>query len=508
MEGIRSGAAKGPAVDMSNSERPNTASRRPSTGRRPGTAKRPGTASVRIRKEAEIKANPAPQVSIIAAKNNEIGEGLSATKLKEVTGQEDLLLVTSVALKVDTRTTSLGRFGSLVPNLQRLVLSYSVLPTMRDLGTNLTNLTVLEVGSSGLADLDGIGALQSLTELRVPNNEVTLCSPLVMCSSIKVLDLSSNRIADPEQLEYLGLCPDLVTLVLENNPVCTEQPDEETYKNLIRTATPNLCELDGVSLVGGAASTSSEAAKPHRPTGFGSSQRRPHTSASLRAGRPGSASAARAIRSPGGTASSLTHGSTQLFQGSPLKALRARRASSGGDSVGGSMSDVAEIWRQGDENNDDGDNDGASDSVFAPEAEPKPSELDALLMSVGMAPVDSIADGEAAGLADQDVNSVLADLKAWRSGFSTGASASIRRGSINEEGAPPAHARIPRPRPPQHPKNPKPPDGPKGSRGARRPRTASGIRRHGPGAMQTPENPGETRSPRRPISGPSSETIS
>ena len=84
------------------------------------------------------------------------------------------------------------------------------------------------------------------------------------------------------------------------------------------------------------------------------------------------------------------------------------------------MSDVAEIWRQGDENNDDGDDDGASDSVFAPEAEPEPSELDALLMSVGMAPVDSIADGEAAGLADQDVNSVLADLKAWRSGFATG----------------------------------------------------------------------------------------
>ena len=50
-----SAAAKGPAVDMSTSERPNTASRRPSTGRRPGTAKRPGTASVRIRKEAEIK---------------------------------------------------------------------------------------------------------------------------------------------------------------------------------------------------------------------------------------------------------------------------------------------------------------------------------------------------------------------------------------------------------------------------------------------------------------------
>ena len=68
--------------------------------------------------------------------------------------------------------------------------------------------------------------------------------------------------------------------------------------------------------------------------------------------------------------------------------------------------------------------DGASDSVSAPEAEPvtepEPSELDALLMSVGMAPVDSVADGEAAGLADQDVNSVLADLKAWRSGFASG----------------------------------------------------------------------------------------
>ena len=62
--------------------------------------------------------------------------------------------------------------------------------------------TVRSFPCSGLADLDGIGALQSLTELRAPNNEVTLCSPLVMCSNIKVLDLSSNRIADPKQLEY------------------------------------------------------------------------------------------------------------------------------------------------------------------------------------------------------------------------------------------------------------------------------------------------------------------
>ena len=342
---------------------------------------------------------------------------------------------------------------------------------------------MLEIGSSGLTDLDGIGALQSLTELRVPNNELTLCSPLVMCAGIKVwhlrhyfwgisrvfpapchpsrrvtystlylslldadwclqsdvmhdsrlqmLDLSSNRIADPEQLEYLGLCPALEMLVLENNPVCTEQPDEETYKNLIRAAVPKLRELDGVSLVGGAdsaASTGNEAVEPRRPSG--GSLRRPHTAAPVRAGRPGTASAARATRSPGGSASSLTHGSTQLFQGSPLKALRARRANSGGDSLGdslgvsprGSMSSfqgfevAADVWRPGD---DDAAADG-EDNVFAPDAEAKPSELDALLMSVGMAPVDSVADDEATGLADQDVNSVLADLKAWRTGFATG----------------------------------------------------------------------------------------
>ena len=48
-----------------------------------------------------------------------------------ITGVENLDEVESLELKVNTEETSLGNFGSLLPNLRQLKLSDSVIPRIR-----------------------------------------------------------------------------------------------------------------------------------------------------------------------------------------------------------------------------------------------------------------------------------------------------------------------------------------------------------------------------------------
>ena len=76
---------------------------------------------------------------------------------------------------------------------------------LRDLGTTLTNLTILWMSRCGLADLDGISSLNHIRvsyvcfgrnvqsfiyqELYVSFNSITECSPLTMLDKLEVIDL-------------------------------------------------------------------------------------------------------------------------------------------------------------------------------------------------------------------------------------------------------------------------------------------------------------------------------
>ena len=50
---------------------------------------------------------------------------------RELTGTADLEQVTSMDIIVDTTESSLGKLGTLVPNLQRLKLSNSIVVSIR-----------------------------------------------------------------------------------------------------------------------------------------------------------------------------------------------------------------------------------------------------------------------------------------------------------------------------------------------------------------------------------------
>jgi Leucine-rich repeat (LRR) protein len=104
-----------------------------------------------------------------------------------------------------------------------------------------------------LKDLDGLPALSSLRELYLAFNEVTDISLITMLSSLELLDLerykvnenyykevilifpplASNNLSELDQIGYLCLCPSLVSVTLDGNPICTLLAEKEVLIFLV-----------------------------------------------------------------------------------------------------------------------------------------------------------------------------------------------------------------------------------------------------------------------------------
>ncbi|XP_071809634.1 uncharacterized protein [Asterias amurensis] len=340
-------------------------------------------ASVHITNFGSVDVNPEP----IPVEDTEflLEDYLSAAKMKEMTGVDELDEVKFLEMRVDTTETSLGNFGTMVPNLKHLKLSNSIIATVRDLGTSLENLRVLWLSRCCLCDLDGMGSMSSLQELYLAYNDISDLSPCSMLENLQLLDIEGNNIDDMSQVEFLSLCPKLNTLTLEGNPVCLAPSvgyDKEKeglfdYRATTSKAIPQLKILDDEPLsvvpssLGGAfpnlsmewllvneaikdqGSTESlevEDARPSTGRPSSASGRRPGSArpgSSRAGGRPGSSMGNRPGTSSGrrpGTAmaerpdtggsdihptqedsSDLTHGSGGVICGNPVRALRNRR---------------------------------------------------------------------------------------------------------------------------------------------------------------------------------------
>ncbi|KAL9956013.1 hypothetical protein ACROYT_G037430 [Oculina patagonica] len=207
--------------------------------------------SVRIREFDDSTANPEPIAQDEEA-DQLLEEFLSPSKLRSLTGFKNLDEVEYLEMKVDTRENSLGNFGALLPNLTELKLSNSIIATVRDLGTSLTNLRTLWLSRSGLSDLDGISSVSSLKELYLAFNHIEDVSPVSMLDQLEILDLEGNNVSDITQVEFLCLCSSLKILTLEGNPICTsphplssqEEMRSYDYRSAIHKAVPNVKVLD------------------------------------------------------------------------------------------------------------------------------------------------------------------------------------------------------------------------------------------------------------------------
>ena len=142
--------------------------------------------------------------------------------------------VPRLALRVDTREAPVALIGDALPALVELVLADSVLASLRDLGTSLRHLRVLDVSRCRLRDLDGVAACPALTHLYARHNAVSDLLPLAMHDAVTVVDLHGNAVADEMALVQLGTCPRLTAVCLTGNPIA-ERPD---FAALVSTLLP------------------------------------------------------------------------------------------------------------------------------------------------------------------------------------------------------------------------------------------------------------------------------
>ncbi|XP_060074287.1 leucine-rich repeat-containing protein 56-like [Ylistrum balloti] len=213
---------------------------------------------VQITEFMETRVNPEPIV--LEDSDVLLEQYLSPGKLKLLTGVQNLDSVTSLELKVNTSDTSLGNFGSLLPNLTQLRLSNSVTPCIRDLGSSLRFVQVLWMSRCSLVELDGVSSMSSLQELYLSYNEISDISPLSMLDKLQILDLEGNNLDDISQIQYLSFCMKLTNLTLEANPLCVHpSPDSEDanydYRKEVKKSLPHLVTLDDEPLTTDSASS-------------------------------------------------------------------------------------------------------------------------------------------------------------------------------------------------------------------------------------------------------------
>lgn len=207
---------------------------------KPSTRKQPLRRGIHITEHKDYRINPEPLV--LQEADFLLEEFLSPTKLRALTGTDDLANIRELEMIVDTSDTSLGNFGIYLQKLVQLKLSNSVIPRIRDLGTSLSHVRILWMARCCLNDLDGITSLQSLEELYVAYNEISDLSALSMLENLRLLDLESNLVDDLRQVEFLALCPSLTSITLEGNPI----NNHADYRSEIIQRLPRLETLDDV----------------------------------------------------------------------------------------------------------------------------------------------------------------------------------------------------------------------------------------------------------------------
>ena len=172
--------------------------------------------------------------------HGEFVDDLSEEYLREVAGTDDLASLTYLELTIDTTDQSVEPLGRMLPSIQQLKLNHSRLASFRDLGTQLRSLRILWLNRSGVTELDGVGALTGLKELYLAFNNIADLTPLAMHEELQVLDLDTNCVADANQVDQLGTCPNLISLCLEHNPVCKLRQ----YRRVVLHHIPRLLVLD------------------------------------------------------------------------------------------------------------------------------------------------------------------------------------------------------------------------------------------------------------------------
>lgn len=149
--------------------------------------------------------------------------------------------VNQIRLRIISSSISLHRLPYFLPQLRLLSLEGSVLFSLRDLGSDLSSLTYLNVSRCALKSLDGTNGLLNLIELVADNNQINDAGACMNLPRIRKISLANNRIQEFQSIMFLGLCAELRTLNLTGNLIA----QLECYRETIRANIGGLEMLDG-----------------------------------------------------------------------------------------------------------------------------------------------------------------------------------------------------------------------------------------------------------------------
>lgn len=175
---------------------------------------------------------------ILIYQNNEQDK---ADDLLSYDGDHDFTTLISLEAKVDTRDFSLSFLGDTFPNIKKLRLNNSIIPSVRDIGCTLVNLRFLSLARCNISSLDGIATIsQNLEELYLAFNNITDVCDLMGMEKLVIVDLEDNKINQLDNIEVLTLCTGLRALTMAGNPAAQDQD----YRQKVRKLLPQLVYLD------------------------------------------------------------------------------------------------------------------------------------------------------------------------------------------------------------------------------------------------------------------------
>ncbi|KAF8777939.1 Actin-histidine N-methyltransferase like protein [Argiope bruennichi] len=119
-----------------------------------------------------------------------------------------------------------------------------------NLGAHYPKVKELSLVNCGLRTLDGITSFPNLKVLRLPGNEIQKVDNCIYLYQLQHLDVERNLIHDVKSLEWLALCPKLISIVLLINPLYFQVNDGKinfSDKDAIKCL-PKLKYIDGRAL--------------------------------------------------------------------------------------------------------------------------------------------------------------------------------------------------------------------------------------------------------------------
>lgn len=167
-----------------------------------------------------------------------VDNSLTEESLRLITGFDDLTAISALTLVVaddDSCESGIQKWSiqsfsivpTLIPHLQRLTISGSSIPRMKDLGAfhKFDRLRILYANNCKTSSLEGIHFAHQLAELYAAFNRIESLLPLNALYNLEIVDVEGNALRSWEDVECgLKNCSDLVSLTVSGNPIGQHRP--------------------------------------------------------------------------------------------------------------------------------------------------------------------------------------------------------------------------------------------------------------------------------------------